>query len=231
MREARRPSGATSLCPRHAQRLEARRCPGTAFAWWGFERRESANEMIGSAGLSGHYLFPGGGAGLIRSVVEKRPGARHRDRRGVSTCTWTRTPTCNGGRDHIPTQVLRPTVCNAAETLLVDRAVAKEFLPTGTTSFCSGRTWRSAGASIRQGFLGRYGGTRQKRGLGHRVWGLHFCPQGGNGMDDALALYRPALYGALRVHRHQKLSLRPAVFERGDAAALCQRLDAVHRWL
>ncbi len=75
-------------------------------------------------------LIPRGGAGLINSVVEN------------STVPVIRTGTGNchvyvdgdaelemGEKIIINAKTDRPAVCNAAETLLVDEAIAKEFLP------------------------------------------------------------------------------------------------------
>lgn len=91
--------------------------------------RESANELMQ---LSEYVdvLIPRGGAGLIRSVVEnaKVPVIET----GVGNCHIyvEKTADLNMGTEIIfNAKCSRPSVCNAAETLLVDRDIASEFLP------------------------------------------------------------------------------------------------------
>lgn len=75
-------------------------------------------------------LIPRGGAGLIRSVVEnaKVPVIET----GVGNChiyVHTQADLDMGARIIHNAKCSRPSVCNAAETLIVDRAIAAEFLP------------------------------------------------------------------------------------------------------
>lgn len=91
--------------------------------------RESATEVMQ---LSKYIdvLIPRGGAGLIRSVVEnaKVPVIET----GVGNCHIyvESSADLNMGAEIIfNAKCSRPSVCNAAETLLVDRSVAIEFLP------------------------------------------------------------------------------------------------------
>lgn len=91
--------------------------------------RSSATELMGLRGLV-DVLIPRGGAGLIRTVVDtaKVPVIET----GVGNCHIY----VDGGAD-LPmaarivfnAKCSRPSVCNAAESLLVSRAVAEEFLP------------------------------------------------------------------------------------------------------
>lgn len=91
--------------------------------------RESAAEVMQ---LSEYIdvLIPRGGAGLIRNVVEnaKVPVIET----GVGNCHIYVHATADlkmGAEIIYNAKCSRPSVCNAAETLLVDRSVAVEFLP------------------------------------------------------------------------------------------------------
>lgn len=91
--------------------------------------RESATEVMQ---LSAYIdvLIPRGGAGLIRHVVEnsKVPVIET----GVGNChiyVESSADLTMGAEIIFNAKCSRPSVCNAAETLLVDRSVSKEFLP------------------------------------------------------------------------------------------------------
>jgi glutamate-5-semialdehyde dehydrogenase len=75
-------------------------------------------------------LIPRGGAGLIRSVVEnaKVPVIQT----GVGNCHVYIDETADidmGARIIFNAKCQRPSVCNAAETMLVHRSIAQRFLP------------------------------------------------------------------------------------------------------
>ncbi len=91
--------------------------------------RKSADELMEAAGFV-DLLIPRGGAGLIRRCVEH----------AKVPCIETGTGICHIFVDEtadIPSalriienaKASRPSVCNAAETLLVHRAIANDFLP------------------------------------------------------------------------------------------------------
>lgn len=91
--------------------------------------RESANEMMRASGLL-DLLIPRGGAGLIKAVVEN----------SSVPVIETGTGNCHIYVDEFAdlkkaaaivynAKTQRVSVCNAAESLLVHEAVAKEFLP------------------------------------------------------------------------------------------------------
>lgn len=91
--------------------------------------RDSVDEVLR---LSDYIdvLIPRGGAGLIRHVVEhsKVPVIET----GVGNCHIYVESTADlkmGAGIIFNAKCSRPSVCNAAETLLVDRSIAKEFLP------------------------------------------------------------------------------------------------------
>ena len=91
--------------------------------------RESANELMGLTEYL-DVLIPRGGAGLIRSVVEnaKVPVIET----GVGIC---HVYVHEGADLDMAARIIhnaktsRPSVCNAAECLLVDRGIARDFLP------------------------------------------------------------------------------------------------------
>ena len=91
--------------------------------------RESARELMTAAGLV-DLLIPRGGAGLIRSCVEN----------ATVPCVETGTGICHVYVDAEAdldmalniinnAKTSRPSVCNAEEVLLVDKAIAPTFLP------------------------------------------------------------------------------------------------------
>ncbi len=91
--------------------------------------RESARELMEAQGFI-DLLIPRGGAGLIRSCMEN----------AKVPCIQTGTGICHIYVDASADQdkalniienakTSRPSVCNAEEVLLVNRSIAKEFLP------------------------------------------------------------------------------------------------------
>lgn len=92
-------------------------------------RRESAVELMQLKEYI-DLLIPRGGAGLIRSVMEnaKVPVIET----GVGNCTIYVDGAADlsmGAEIIFNAKCSRPSVCNAAENLLVARSIAKEFLP------------------------------------------------------------------------------------------------------
>jgi len=91
--------------------------------------RESANELMNLTGYL-DVLIPRGGAGLIRSVVEHARVPVIETGVGVCHVYVDKDADLQMGAEIIyNAKCSRPSVCNAAETLLVDRTVAQEFLP------------------------------------------------------------------------------------------------------
>ena len=104
--------------------------------------RASARELMTASGLI-DLLIPRGGAGLIRSCTEN----------ATVPCIETGTGICHIYVDASADQEMalniienaktsRPSVCNAAEVLLVSRSIAAEFLPALHQRLCSKRTER-----------------------------------------------------------------------------------------
>lgn len=91
--------------------------------------REVAKQMMG---LNGYIdvLIPRGGRGLIKTVVESATVPVIET--GTGNCHIYVDGECDfdmASAITVNAKVSRPAVCNAAETLLVDAAIAKEFLP------------------------------------------------------------------------------------------------------
>ena len=91
--------------------------------------RESARELMGLTEYL-DVLIPRGGAGLIRSVVENARVPVIET--GVGVC---HVYVHEGADPDMAARIIfnaktsRPSVCNAAECLLVDRGIARDFLP------------------------------------------------------------------------------------------------------
>ena len=91
--------------------------------------RESATEMMNLTGYL-DVLIPRGGAGLIRSVVENARVPVIQTGVGVCHIYVHEKADLQMAADILyNAKCSRPSVCNAAECVLVDRAVAEQFLP------------------------------------------------------------------------------------------------------
>ena len=91
--------------------------------------RESANELMGLTGYL-DVLIPRGGAGLIRAVVEHARVPVIETGVGVCHIYVDGEADLDMGAEILyNAKCSRPSVCNAAECLLVHSAVAEDFLP------------------------------------------------------------------------------------------------------
>ena len=91
--------------------------------------RESAGILMGLRGLI-DVLIPRGGGGLIRSVVEQAKVPVIETGEGNCHIYIDADADLEMGAAIVQNaKCSRPSVCNAAETLLVDRKIAAEFLP------------------------------------------------------------------------------------------------------
>ncbi len=91
--------------------------------------RESAAELMKAEGLV-DLLIPRGGAGLIQRCLEQATVPCIRTGTGICHIFVEKTADFEKALnilDNAKTQ--RPSVCNAMEVCLVDRAIAKDFLP------------------------------------------------------------------------------------------------------
>ncbi|MBQ7718434.1 MAG: glutamate-5-semialdehyde dehydrogenase [Clostridia bacterium] len=110
--------------------------PGDAIALIKDTSRESARELMELHGLI-DVLIPRGGAGLIKSVVEnaKVPVIET----GVGNCHIYIDEFADldmALKILINAKTQRPGVCNAAESLLVHKNIASEFLPMAEKALC-----------------------------------------------------------------------------------------------
>ncbi len=91
--------------------------------------RQSANELMTAAGLV-DLLIPRGGKGLIQACVENAKVPCIETGTGICHIYVEKTADLNMALKIIDNaKTSRPSVCNAAEVLLVDRDIANEFLP------------------------------------------------------------------------------------------------------
>ncbi len=111
------------------QALEKAGLPADAVQLVEDTSRETSRQMMGANGLN-DVLIPRGGAGLIRAVVENATVPVIQT--GVGNChVYVDSPCDLEMAVNIiqNAKCSRPSVCNAAETLLVHREVADRFLP------------------------------------------------------------------------------------------------------
>ena len=91
--------------------------------------RQSANELMTARGLV-DVLIPRGGKGLIQACVENAKVPCIETGTGICHIFVEKTADLEKALKIIDNaKTSRPSVCNAAEVLLVDRAIANEFLP------------------------------------------------------------------------------------------------------
>ena len=91
--------------------------------------RQSANELMTARGLV-DVLIPRGGKGLIQACVENAKVPCIETGTGICHIFVEKTADFDKALNIINNaKTSRPSVCNAAEVLLVDRYIAKEFLP------------------------------------------------------------------------------------------------------
>lgn len=101
--------------------------------------RESANELMRGVGYI-DLLIPRGGAGLIRACTENAKVPCIQTGTGICHVYVDKGADLKKALDIIDNaKTSRPSVCNAAEVCLVDRAVAKEFLPLLKERLADGR--------------------------------------------------------------------------------------------
>ena len=102
--------------------------------------RASANELMTARGLV-DLLIPRGGAGLIRSCVDNAAVPVLETGTGICHIYVDGEADQNMALDIVENaKCSRPSVCNAAEVCLVDRAIAEEFLPQLKQRLVDGRS-------------------------------------------------------------------------------------------
>ncbi len=91
--------------------------------------RESANELMNAVGFV-DLLIPRGGAGLIKAVTENAKVPCIQTGTGICHIYVDEAADFNKALNIIENaKTSRPSVCNAAEVLLVNEKIASEFLP------------------------------------------------------------------------------------------------------
>ena len=91
--------------------------------------RESANELMNAVGYV-DLLIPRGGAGLIKAVTENAKVPCIQTGTGICHIYVDEEADFNKALNIIENaKTSRPSVCNAAEVLLVNEKIAEEFLP------------------------------------------------------------------------------------------------------
>ena len=109
--------------------LEAAALPGDALQLVEDTSRQSANELMRARGWV-DLLIPRGGAGLIRACVDNAAVPVLETGTGICHIYVDKKADLDMALDIVENaKCSRPSVCNAAEVCLVDRAVALEFLP------------------------------------------------------------------------------------------------------
>ena len=109
--------------------LEAAGLPGDALQLVEDTSRQSANELMRARGWV-DLLIPRGGAGLIRACVDNAAVPVLETGTGICHIYVDKKADLDMALDIVENaKCSRPSVCNAAEVCLVDRAVALEFLP------------------------------------------------------------------------------------------------------
>ncbi len=102
--------------------------------------RASANELMTARGLV-DLLIPRGGAGLIRSCVDNAAVPVLETGTGICHIYVDGEADQNMALDIVENaKCSRPSVCNAAEVCLVDRAIAEKFLPRLKKRLVDGRS-------------------------------------------------------------------------------------------
>lgn len=102
--------------------------------------RESARELMEAVGFV-DLLIPRGGAGLIKACTENAKVPCIQTGTGICHIYVEKTADFDMALKIIENaKVQRPSVCNAAEVLLVDSAVAERFLPALKERLCDRRS-------------------------------------------------------------------------------------------
>ncbi len=101
--------------------------------------RESARELMEAVGYI-DLLIPRGGKGLIKACTENAKVPCIETGTGICHIYVEKTADFNKALNIIENaKTSRPSVCNAAEVLLVDEAIAEEFLPLLKNRLCDER--------------------------------------------------------------------------------------------
>ena len=192
--------------------------------------RESANELMGLTEYL-DVLIPRGGAGLIRSVVENARVPVIQT--GVGVChiyVHERADLDMAARILHNAKTSRPSVCNAAECVLVDRAVARDFLPLAW-ELLQTKGVELRGCPETRAILGDWVKPAAEADWDTEFGDYILAVKVVSGFDEAVDFIDPR-HRPLRGHRHRRLLCRPALPGRGGRrGGVRQRLHPLHRRL
>jgi glutamate-5-semialdehyde dehydrogenase len=185
------------------------------------ESRESVRELMRARGLV-DVLIPRGGASLIRSVVEESTVPVIET--GVGNCHVYVDESADldtAVQILVNSKTHRPSVCNAAETVLVHTAIADAFLPRALEALAeAGVTVHGDGAWQKAAEQHAQDAAEGQRAPGARVvpateedWGTEYLSY------DIAAAVVPSLDAAVRHIRTWSSGHTEAVVARDTAAA------------
>ena len=166
--------------------------------------RDTATQMMK---LNGYLdvLIPRGGAGLIRSVVMN----------ATVPVIETGTGNCHVYVDAsadlemaknilVNAKCQRPSVCNAAESLLVHRDVAEKFLPMAAEGLAPDHV-TIHGCPRTMEILGDSIVPATDEDYGREYLGYEISCKVVDSLDEAIDAHQPLQHRPLRVHRHPRL--------------------------
>ena len=167
--------------------------------------RDSATELMHLHDYV-DVLIPRGGAGLIRAVMKEASVPVIRTGEGVCHVYIDKAADLSMGANILfNAKCSRPAVCNAAECLLVHRAVAKEFLEKALP-LLEQKQVELRCDPVALEILGDRGHPRNRRRLGCRIRRLYSGGENRGKRRGGHCLYCPAWNRPLGMHRHGRRS-------------------------
>ena len=189
--------------------------------------RESAAALMTANGYI-DLLIPRGGAGLINACVSTATVPCIATGTGICHVYVEKSADLNMALNIVENaKTSRPSVCNAEEVLLVDKAIAPTFLPMLYKRLV---TDRERAVELRLDETAAAIIPGKKAGEKDFDTGLHSRRQMRGGCEGGGCPHRGALHRPQRGHRDPQ-SGGGAVFYRqcGQRGGVCQRLHPVHR--
>ncbi len=183
--------------------------------------REAVKELL-SLTQYVDLCMPRGGEGLIRAVADcsKVPVIKHY--KGVCHVYVDADADLKMAEEiAFNAKCQRPAVCNAMETLLVDRAVAPSFLPAIGRRLNEKKVELRADEAARKILesslpaSGRIDQSRLRTGLFHRIQRLHFERARGGWRRPGHRPHQPIRLGPFRQHCHARRGRARGSFWRG----------------
>ena len=196
--------------------------------------RTSSRELMTAAGYV-DLLIPRGGAGLIRACVEQATVPVIETGTGICHIYVDGAADLDMALDIVENaKCSRPSVCNAAEVCLVDRACAPAFLPRLKERLADGRAARGetpvelrldpAAAALIPGT------PAGEADFDTEFLDYILAVKVVDGVGGGRRPHRPALHPPQRLHHHRGRGDRPALPGRGGLGRrVLERLHPVHR--